>query len=50
VIGQPAIANQVTFVVRVLAAVNLDDEPSLTANKIDDIRTDWFLPHTLEDI
>jgi hypothetical protein len=33
-----------------LAAVNLDDEPMLTANKIDDIRPNGFLLHELEAI
>jgi hypothetical protein len=50
VIGEPSIAYQVTFVIGVLATVNLDDEPPLTANKIDDIRPNGFLPHEFETI
>jgi hypothetical protein len=47
-IGEPSIAYEVAFVVSVLAAVNLDHEPPLTANKIDDIWTDGFLPDELK--
>jgi len=33
-----------------LATINLDDEPSLTANEIDDIGSNRFLPDKLETV
>ena len=47
---EPSIAHSIAFVVGMLAAVNLDDEPSLTANETDDIWSNRFLPNKFESV
>ncbi len=41
--GQPSVAYRVALVSRVLTAINLDDEPLLAADEIDDVWSDGFL-------
>ena len=47
VIGKPSIADHIARVVGVLAAVHLDNQAVLTADKVDRISTDWFLANEL---
>ena len=47
-VDEPLISNRVPRVRSMLTAVDFDDEPSFSANKIDDVRTDWLLPDELE--
>ncbi len=42
---QPLIPHDVPFAVRVLAAIDFDDQPFLAANKIDNIATERLLAH-----
>jgi len=41
--SQPSVTDRVALVSRVLAAINLDDEPLLAADEIDDVRSDRLL-------
>jgi hypothetical protein len=45
---QPLFANGVAFVIGVLAAIDFDDEPLLSTDKIHDIRPDRLLTHEFE--
>jgi hypothetical protein len=47
-VSEPSIAYQVTFVIGVLATVDFDDEPSLSANEVDDIWANGFLTHEFQ--
>jgi hypothetical protein len=47
-LDEPPIADGVAPVVGVLAAIDLDDEPLLSTNKIYNIRPDRLLPHEFE--
>jgi hypothetical protein len=42
---EPSVADGVAFVIGVLAAVDLDNEPLLSTDKIYDIRPDRLLTH-----
>lgn len=42
--SKPLVTNQVSLGIRVLATVNLDDEPRLAASEINDVWTDRQLP------
>jgi len=42
-IDQPPITDEITFVCRVLAAINFDDKPLFAANKVNDIGADRLL-------
>jgi hypothetical protein len=44
-LDEPLIADGVAFVIGVLAAVNFDDKPSFSTDKIYDIWPDWLLTH-----
>jgi hypothetical protein len=46
-VRKPLIPNSVSFVSRVLAAIQLKDKSPLTTNKIDDVRAYWFLSNKL---
>jgi hypothetical protein len=46
--NEPLIADGVASVLGVLAAIDLDDEPFLSTNKIDDITPNWLLTHKFE--
>jgi len=48
VLCEPSIAHGVAAVFGVLAAIDLDHEPLLPTNKIDDIRPDGSLTHEFE--
>ena len=48
VLCEPSIARSVAAILGMLAAVDLDHEPLLSTNKIDDIRPDGFLAHEFE--
>jgi len=37
------VAPEIAVVLGMLAAINFDDQPPLSANKVHDVRTDWFL-------
>ena len=43
-IGQPFVAHGVARTVRMLSAVDLNDQPSLAANEVDGVWPDWLLP------
>jgi hypothetical protein len=45
---EPLITGRITLVIRVLAAVDFDDEPLLSTDKIHDIRPDRLLTHEFE--
>ena len=45
---EPLFADGAAAVIGVLAAVDLDDEPLLSTDKIYDIRPDRFLTHEFE--
>jgi hypothetical protein len=45
---EPSIAHSVGSAFGVLTAIDLDHEPLLSANKIDDVRPDGFLTHEFE--
>jgi hypothetical protein len=47
VFDEPTVSQPILLTVCVLSAVNLNDHPSLPADKIDNIGTDRFLPHKL---
>ena len=47
VIGKPFVANGIACVISVLPAVDLNYEPTVTADKVDRIRADRLLPHKL---
>jgi hypothetical protein len=47
---EPLIAHGVASALRVLATVDLDDEPLLSTDKIHDIRTDRLLTHEFESV
>ena len=44
---EPSIAYHITHVDGMLAAVDLDDKPLLSADKVDDLRTDRLLTDEL---
>jgi hypothetical protein len=44
---EPSIAHTIPFVVRVLPAIDFNDQSALAANKIDHVWTDRFLAHEL---
>ena len=46
--NEPLIADGVASVLGVLAAIDLDDEPFLSTNKIDDITPNRLLTHKFE--
>lgn len=45
---KPSIADGVAFALGVLAAIDFDDKPLLSTDKIDEIRPDWLLTHEFE--
>jgi hypothetical protein len=47
VFDEPTVSQPILLTVCVLPAVNLNDQPSFPADKIDNIGTDRFLPHEL---
>jgi hypothetical protein len=47
-VGKPLIANGVSFVFGVLAAVDFDDKPLLSADEVDDVRSDRLLADEFE--
>jgi hypothetical protein len=48
VLYEPSIAHSVGSAFGVLTAIDLDHEPLLSADKIDDVRPDGFLTHEFE--
>src|SRR5690349_367807 len=44
-IGEPFVARNISQIVYVLAAVDLDHQPAFPADEIDDIRADRLLAH-----
>jgi len=48
VISQPTISNSVAFVRCVLTPIDLDYEPPLSANEVDNVRADWLLTDEFE--
>ena len=50
VLGQPSISQDITLVGRVLAAIDLNDDTLFSANKIDHVGSNGFLPNELESI
>jgi len=38
------VSHSITVIIRMLYAIDLDDQPTFTAHEIHNIRTDWFLP------
>ncbi len=50
VIGKPFVANHISRIIRMLPPVDLNNEATFTANKIDDVGTDRFLPDELVSI
>jgi hypothetical protein len=49
-IHEPLVAYRVLLAFSVLAAIKLDDETAFTANKIDEIRPDWFLANEFASV
>ena len=47
-IDEPSISDNFAFVSRVLAAINLDDEPLFATHKVNDIGTDRLLADEFE--
>jgi hypothetical protein len=47
-IDEPLVSNCVALVHSVLATVNFDYESPLTTNEINDVWSNWFLPHKFE--
>jgi hypothetical protein len=47
VIVEPLVADDIAFISRVLAAINLNDKAMLPTDKISDIRADRFLAYEL---
>ena len=47
-VGEPSITHDVASAIGVLAGIDLDDEPFLSTNKIDDITPNWLLTHKFE--
>jgi hypothetical protein len=47
-IDKPSITDDVTFVRRVLAAINFDDKPLFATHKVNDIGTDRLLADEFE--
>ena len=45
---EPVIANAVASTLRVLTAIDLDNKPFFSADKVDDIRADRLLTHKFE--
>jgi hypothetical protein len=43
-LDEPTVADCVTLVGGVLAAIDFDDEPCFAAQEVDDVRTDRLLP------
>jgi hypothetical protein len=50
VVDKPFVTNRIARVIRVLPSVDLNNEATITANKIDDIGTDRILPDELVSI
>ena len=48
--GEPSVADSVANVPGMLPSINLNDETLLTANKIDSVWSDRFLPNEFESI
>jgi len=46
--NEPPVSDSVSRVCSMLAAIDLDDESSLSANKVDDVGANWFLAHEFE--
>jgi hypothetical protein len=46
--GEPLITHDVASALGVLASIDLDDNPFLSADKVDHIRPDWLLTHEFE--
>lgn len=49
-VSKPAIAISITQRFRVLAAIHLDDQPPVEAEKIRDVRSDRDLPPKFESV
>ena len=47
-IDEPSISDDITFVSRVLAAVDFDDKPLFATHEVDDIGTDGLLADEFE--
>jgi hypothetical protein len=47
-LAQPLAAHRIALAASVLTAVDFHDQPSLTADEINNITTDRLLPHELE--
>ncbi|MBB3566929.1 hypothetical protein FHX05_001004 [Rhizobium sp. BK491] len=48
--GHEFIANGIVLAVGMLTAIDLDDQGSLSAGKVSEIRTDWKLPNEFEAV
>src|SRR6202035_5446085 len=50
VIGKPFVSNYISRIIRMLPSVDFNNEATVTANKIDDVGTNRFLPDELVSI
>jgi hypothetical protein len=49
-LAEPFVSGSIAFALRVLTAVNFNDQPMFATNKVSDVRPYWLLANEFESI